>query len=52
LLQVCTAFCTVLASVLARMPSATLRSKFSIASAVLCTVLDQHREEVDAVLRF
>ncbi len=50
--QVCTAFCTVLASVLARMPSATLRSKFSIAAAVLCTVLEQHRDDVRAVHAF
>ena len=47
--QVCTAFCTVLASVLARMPSATMRSKFGIASAVLCTVLERHREDVRAL---
>ena len=50
LLQVCAAFCTVLASVLARMPSATLRSKFGIASGVLCTVLEQHRDDVRAML--
>ena len=44
--QVCTAFLTVLAAVLARMSTAVLRSKFSMSSQLICSILQQHEAEV------
>lgn len=44
--QVCQAMCTLLAMVLPRVPNSVLRSKFVGCSALLCRVLELHRQQV------
>lgn len=44
--QVCQAMCTLLAMVLPRVPNSVLRSKFVGCSALLCRVLEIHRQQV------
>ncbi len=51
LVQVCAAMGTILSVTLSRVPNAVLRSKFAASSEILCSLVEEHAEQVRSLLQ-